>query len=399
MAAFLEGVNRYVSDDKVVDNRSYNCTWRVYETPADIGRVVEWLSVRNPLERYLKRVLQLLFPSCLDAAKASVSNLDTKKQKDKLLEDLHDVLNIVESNDCEVEPLNEVQSSEKRYHDGIDSNKTHNSNGDDESEEAEWSEGEDSLSKSMKRTDLLAAKTQSSCGKFKIGEKVAVTNESNGVLWEAKVLSLKSISNGTEGQSYFYKVRFDKWPSEYDSWVPEESISEYTKFTPRHVADSREAYFHENVKRSPQCLQSLRAIDYVDESDRAYGDDYPVLSYSNKDTDISMIRYALLLVEAALPMGCIDTADDKFGENFVLAWREAVMASTDASSLMQCHIFLESCIRAKWLKQKLMVAMPSRLHALRNATLSQVALRVWVLDQALKYDKVERMEKKKGDRK
>ena len=394
MAAFLEGVNRYVSDEKVVDNRSFNCTWRVYETPADIGRVIEWLSVRNPLERYLKRVLQLLFPNCVDAAKANTASVDTMKEK--LMEDLNDLLNIDESADGingvindGVESVMEIEGSEVLSQESYDRNKSCNRTGDLESEEAEWSDGEDSVEKIMKRTDSLAAKSPFSYGKFKIGEKVAVTNESNGVVWEARILSLKSIRNGSEGQSFFYKVKFDKWPSEYDSWIVEENISEYTKFTHRRVSDSREAYLQEKVATAPQCLQSLRACEYVDENDRAYEDDYPVLSYSNKNTEISLIRYALLLVEAALPMGCIDTADDKFGENFVLAWREAVMASTDASSLMQCQIFLESCIRAKWLKQKLMLAMPSRLHALRNATLSQVALRVWVLDQALKYDKVE----------
>ena len=128
----------------------------------------------------------------------------------------------------------------------------------------------------------------------------------------------------------------------------------------------------------------------------------------------------MLLVESALPMGALDVeSDERWGDDFSVPWREAVAAAADATALMQvrytscynshivlvthtctpplssvrmqCQVMLEYGIRTAWYSAnglKLMSCLPSRAYALRTATLSGVALRLFCLDLAVKYDKV-----------
>jgi hypothetical protein len=102
------------------------------------------------------------------------------------------------------------------------------------------------------------------------------------------------------------------------------------------------------------------------------------------------------MIEAALPMGAIDTSEDRWGDDFVIPWREAVAVAADAVSLMQCQIMLEYGIRTFWLKPtglKLLSCLPSRVQCMKNATLGMVAIRIWVLDMTIKYENVKQEEK------
>jgi hypothetical protein len=102
------------------------------------------------------------------------------------------------------------------------------------------------------------------------------------------------------------------------------------------------------------------------------------------------VRYALLLVEAALPCGSLEISDDKWGDEFAVSWREAVIAASDATSLMGCVIMLEYCIKGTWtttIGNKVLSCLPTRTQALKTATVSQCALRLWLVDRALRYDK------------
>lgn len=76
---------------------------------------------------------------------------------------------------------------------------------------------------------------------------------------------------------------------------------------------------------------------------------------------------------------------------FSEAWKYAVTSAADATQLMECQLMLEYGVRSSWFKTtgaKLMCCMPSRLCALRHSTLGMVAMRLFCLDQAVKYDKV-----------
>jgi hypothetical protein len=93
---------------------------------------------------------------------------------------------------------------------------------------------------------------------------------------------------------------------------------------------------------------------------------------------LSLLKKALFLIEAALPHGSIDRAEDKWGtkkQDFCSIWRESVIAATDATTLMQCQLMLEYCLKQTWLKPlvlKSFTFLQSRAFAMRNATIGMV---------------------------
>jgi hypothetical protein len=119
--------------------------------------------------------------------------------------------------------------------------------------------------------------------------------------------------------------------------------------------------------------------------------DHCMASLSTRNSNL--IKAAMLIVEAALPSKSIDDSDERGGlpdERFFAFWRAAVIRSNDASSLMECQIMLEYCVRTAWLASngtKLLTCMPSRTTATRCATYGLVAMRLWALDGAIRFDK------------
>jgi hypothetical protein len=146
------------------------------------------------------------------------------------------------------------------------------------------------------------------------------------------------------------------------------------------------------VLEAPLLLQSLTAFQFMDELNRACGPNRVGLTFSDaSSSDIALLRSAMLMVEMALPLGAVDDAEDRWGDNFVLAWRQAVIACSDATGLMQCQIMLEYGVRTAWLKPaglKLFSCMPSRALCMRSPSVGLVAMRLWLLDLTVRYDKV-----------
>ena len=83
--------------------------------------------------------------------------------------------------------------------------------------------------------------------------------------------------------------------------------------------------------------------------------------------------------------------DDRWGEEFTIPWRESVLSSTDTASLMQSQIMLEYGVKTGWFTPggvKLLGSLPSRAQSLRSPSVGLLALRLWTLDRAIRYDKV-----------
>jgi hypothetical protein len=159
------------------------------------------------------------------------------------------------------------------------------------------------------------------------------------------------------------------------------------------IKHSRDKYLQSQIMEAPDTIKTLNAFKFSSEPHRHCGFFAPILTYCNARTTVGMLRSALLLVESALPLGSVDDeSDEKWGDHFVEAWREAVVAAHDAASLMQCEIMLECAVRNAWLRPaatKLLTCLASRAHAMRNATCGAVAIRLWVLDSGIRYDKVQ----------
>ena len=162
--------------------------------------------------------------------------------------------------------------------------------------------------------------------------------------------------------------------------------------------ENRKEFMDRKVLKVPDLLQTLVAFQYYEKSERACTAQESVLtgartplSYSDCSTPLSQIRSAMLLILMALPQGCIDDQDDRWADDFITPWRESVLSGPDCTSLMQSQVMLEFGIKTGWYTPgglKLMSSLPSRSHSLRFPSLGLLALRVWSLDQAIRYQKV-----------
>jgi len=248
--------------------------------------------------------------------------------------------------------------------------------------------------------------------KFRKGEHVLVdASTRNHILWDARVLETKThrvVCAGDDGagefseQLLYCKVRFDRWGSAYDGWYEECQLLSANavvsavgrpKTTARALAqESKVDFIRQNVWTPPELLQSLFAYNFINEPNRASGG-RPRLTYSDCESAVGLLRSAMLMIEAALPTGCVDDSDDRWAEDFAVPWREAVAVASDAISLMQCQLMLEYGIRTSWLRPtglKMFSCLPSRVQCARNATVGLVAIRVWVLDSTIKYDQIKK---------
>lgn len=135
--------------------------------------------------------------------------------------------------------------------------------------------------------------------------------------------------------------------------------------------------------------------------------------------ELSSVRSVLLTIYAALPNGALvmgpDSEDTQVDELNGVAepagwnksldrhWRSSVFQATTAHELMECTLLLEFYIPRQWLygstatnKAPLLAALPAPHYAMRNCTLSAVALRLYCLDRVLLYDKIQNV--KRGSR-
>lgn len=185
-------------------------------------------------------------------------------------------------------------------------------------------------------------------------------------------------------------------PYPYHYRYPEDSLIFSTSNVVKNKLlriENRKDYLDKKILAVPDVLQTLSAYQFCESPDRVstgYEGVRVPLTYSDS-TQIGLIKSAMLLVLSALPLGCIDESDERWADDFIVPWREGVLMAGDCHALMQCQIMLECGIKTGWCFPgglKLMSSMPSRAHSLRFPSVGLVALRLWSLDQAIKYDKI-----------
>lgn len=105
---------------------------------------------------------------------------------------------------------------------------------------------------------------------------------------------------------------------------------------------------------------------------------------------LGQVTAALLLVEAALPEGCMRDRDE-WGRVRSEYWEANVVTATSPQMLMEAVLVLEDSLRSDWIlpaASVVNVLKPTRTWALTNATVPSVAWRIWALDASLQYDRV-----------
>jgi hypothetical protein len=153
----------------------------------------------------------------------------------------------------------------------------------------------------------------------------------------------------------------------------------------------------------PTCLNFLCAKDYLTAKDRARGSS-PLPDFtrvanvsaklSSNDRIFATMKAALLAIEAALPVGCIDTRENGvWRPAFSKQWRLAVVKADGPATLTCCTIVLEDCLTDFWLKESvghIRSCLPARWKAVAEASPSALALRIILLDRAIMYGSIDK---------
>lgn len=198
-----------------------------------------------------------------------------------------------------------------------------------------------------------------------------------------KILEVRCVSLPANETEVFFRIDLDEDCSSMFpcySWIHESSIFDLNGNT-SNVDTSVMRFSFTN------CFSRLRAIKYSDYPDRYT---FPVrfgTTFESADI-ISTIRKAILVVHSALPKGSLDPSEERWGNEFCPIFREAVIHANSATSLMECVLLLEYGLQSSWYDfSKGTNLLPSRSIAMKNATLSSVAMRLFQLDLTVKYEK------------
>ena len=101
------------------------------------------------------------------------------------------------------------------------------------------------------------------------------------------------------------------------------------------------------------------------------------------------MKVALLLIEYSLPLGAIDNSNDGIWKPEIASyWRHLVQSSVSPAQLMGCLIVFEDALSMDWLRpnaEHLLLCLPKHWKAMNEATVSSLALRIWLLDSGIKY--------------
>jgi hypothetical protein len=153
----------------------------------------------------------------------------------------------------------------------------------------------------------------------------------------------------------------------------------------------------------PTEMSILYAKDYLYARDRARGSsplpDFSCIAVPRlekptlSEKTFAIVKAGLLAIEAALPVGCVDTrASGPWRPKFATQWRLSVLTTAGPASLMQCVILLEDTISEEWFKEDvgyLRSCLPARWKAVTEASPAALAIRVILLDRAILYGNVD----------
>ena len=244
---------------------------------------------------------------------------------------------------------------------------------------------------------------------FELNDNVLVLDgcekDTRGVFWNAIIKGRKIVTLPNNNSvstplrpSYKYLVKFVGWSDCGKKWVDENQVYLRTRSSLQHQELCRRRFVRQQVLKVPEELRSLYASRFLSKPGRhrslnALGQTVSTnpLCFTYARDPLGLLKAGMFMVEASLPYGSIEDSDDRWGDNFVIIWRAAVNAAFNAETLMECQVMLEYGVRTSWFHSygaKLLTCMPSRLHSLRNATYGLIAMRLWALDQAIRYDKV-----------
>jgi len=237
---------------------------------------------------------------------------------------------------------------------------------------------------------------------FVEGEHVLVESQDGNLLWSASITSV-SIDE-TNGKIDGYRVHYTDWSSRFDEWVQPLRVVEPSEYN----IEVMEELYEESVTvkkggGAPLDLHDMEAVKYLFAPRRARGvqpptyvDDLSNASKKATSLDEKMfanLKIALLLIETSFPIKLVDSSPKgHWRQERAAGWRAKVKASTGPSALMECIIMLEDVLtrgqKTPALNvngQHLLYCRPKFWKAVADATISSVASRIFLLDNAIKF--------------
>mmetsp|Transcript_6371 Transcript_6371/g.9204 ORF Transcript_6371/g.9204 Transcript_6371/m.9204 type:complete len:230 (+) Transcript_6371:69-758(+) len=221
------------------------------------------------------------------------------------------------------------------------------------------------------------------------------------MLWDANVLAVSQVNGKVNG----YRVHYKGWSTRFDEWVENARVVEPNE---NNVQVQDEMTEDQQKKKSlmeiPKCkfLQKLSAKAFIEAPNRARGNLCPpnfvevatvTLGSSSGEETFQRLKAAMLMMEAALPAGSVDTGPrGDWRPEYSAAWRKTVIEASGPYTLMACAYYLEESIIPEWIDQHIthvLSSLPQRWKAIREASHASLALRISMLDMGLDYETVE----------
>jgi len=368
-----------------VDEEGGRERWVVYESAEAIGRVVEeYLDGRGKKERALREAILSRYPE--------VKRLVRRRRNEV-------------GGECE----EQQQPPQQEW----------------------WQEEEER--KERERKEREAEAEEDKRHQWKEGESVFVRKR--GVMWRATVICLNT-DKGVVRVSYNGWTHADEWiscPSSEPSSSSPSSVNEdenergarptLLRWTSAREKEQEEKWEESQGVASARytpplpVVEKLKAFPYVTASNRnrprSKGRFLPTrLKYEFRRKPLNAetgeqaeeeglydLKAAILTIEAALPLGCLVDVPEASRKSIKLRrdelpkWARRVETATTAGELMEALIMLEHSIDSRWrlnpFRGTYFLTMSSWAHAVKLASPSSLALRIYSLDRLLDYGRVE----------
>jgi hypothetical protein len=229
------------------------------------------------------------------------------------------------------------------------------------------------------------------------GEEVMVESPSGKLLWDAAIIAVSKDKNTERVNGY--RVHYREWSSRFDEWVAPPRVVEPSEHNILCQSELLEEHFAiHGADGVPKVLEDMAAASHVHRKKRARGC-APLPNFrsvmlvgpgaSAEDEAIAQLKASLLLIESALPQGSVDTSKESaWGPNAAASWRSMVREGQGPGSLMGCILLLESSISPDFFELQglhLLSYLQTQRKMVIDASYSAAALRISVLDRAIKY--------------
>jgi Bromodomain len=250
---------------------------------------------------------------------------------------------------------------------------------------------------------MATATVEGGFDSYSNGEEILVESKSKQHFWDATVTAVSRRRDESSGSFVIdaYRVQYKGWSSRFTEWVVPSRVVEPNEHNRAlqgelldEVANSRHGL--------PPALNELRAKDFLLSRDRNRGKNVALPDFTkialtvdqddeNKpmQKSLALMKAAILAIELALPIGAVDNRTDvgPWRPEYAREWRKLVQRADGPGCLVRLVILLEDAISEDWQKERVghtRSCLPARWKAVEEASASGLAMRILLLDRAIK---------------